>query len=81
MQGMALLGMYIVIALTGQAGGFFISSLIERTVPSAGLPVFLAIFFGLLVAAWPIAVVLLDWLLPERPEAPVISPVVEVRRN
>jgi hypothetical protein len=76
MHGLALLGTYIVVALAGQAVGFFISSLVERTVPLAGLPVFLAFFFGLLVVAWPIAVALLDWLLPEATESPVKSRVV-----
>jgi hypothetical protein len=76
MHGLALLGTYIVVALAGQAAGFFISSLVERTVPSAGLPVFLAFFFGLLVVAWPIAVVLLNWLLPEPAEPSVSSRVV-----
>jgi hypothetical protein len=76
MHGLALLGTYVVVALAGQAAGFFISSLVERTVPSAGLPVFLAFFFGLLVVAWPIAVVLLNWLLPEPAEPSVSSRVV-----
>jgi hypothetical protein len=76
MHGLALLGMYVVVALAGQAAGFSISSLVERTVPSAALPVFLAFFFGLLVVAWPIAVALLDWLWPEAPEPSVRSRVV-----
>src|SRR4029453_426222 len=44
MHGLALLGTYIVVALAGQAAGFWISSLVERTVPSAGLLVVLAFF-------------------------------------
>ena len=41
------------------------SSLVERTVPWAGMPVFLAVFFGMLVVAWPLAVAVMDWLYPE----------------
>jgi Fe2+ transport system protein B len=34
-------------------------------VPWAGLPVFLAVFFGMLALAWPIAVRLQEWLYPD----------------
>jgi hypothetical protein len=76
MHGLALLGIYVVVALTFQTIGFGISSLIELVAPWAGLPVFLAIFFGMLVLAWPIAVVLLEWFLPEPSKMPVRSRVV-----
>jgi hypothetical protein len=65
MQGLALIGIYIVVALAGQAVGYGVSSLIERAVPAVGLPVFLAIFFAMLVVAWPIAVGLMNWLIPQ----------------
>jgi hypothetical protein len=76
MHGLALLGIYFAVALAGQAIGLGISSQVERFVPWAGLPVFMAIFFGVLVLAWPIAVVLLERFVPEPLEAPVSSRVV-----
>src|SRR5215204_4046114 len=62
MQGLALIGIYVVFALAGQALGFGLSSVIERYVPAAGLPAFLAIFFAMLLIAWPISVRLMNWL-------------------
>ena len=75
MHGLALIGIYLAVALVGQVIGFSVSSLVERTVPWAGMPVFLAIFFGMLVVAWPIAVALMDWLFPETAKAPARSRV------
>ena len=75
MHGLALIGMYVVVALAGQVIGFGVSSLAERAVPWAGMPMFLAVFFGMLVLAWPIAVLLTSWLLPESTETPVRSRV------
>jgi hypothetical protein len=65
MYGLGLIGIYIGVALVGQAIGFGISALVERTVPWAGLPVFLAVFFAMLALAWPIAVRLQEWLYPD----------------
>ena len=76
MQGLALLSIYVVVAIAGQVVGYGISSLIDRAAPALGLPVFLAIFLGMLAFAWPIAVRLMNWLFPETLEAPVRSPVV-----
>ena len=47
MHGLALIGIYLAVALAGQVIGYGMSSLVERTVPWAGMPVFLAIFFGM----------------------------------
>ncbi len=77
MQGLGLLGIYVAVALGGQVLGYGMTSLIERAAPSAGLPVFLAIFLGMLVLAWPIAVALMNWLFPEPTKAPAISPLIE----
>jgi len=76
MQGLALLSIYVVVAIAGQVVGYGISSLIDRAAPALGLPVFLAIFLGMLAFAWPIAVRLMNWLFPETLETPVRSPVV-----
>jgi glucose uptake protein GlcU len=75
MQGLALLGLYLVVALVGQLLGYGICSVVEQFVPLAGLPVFLAIFLGMLVCAWPVAVALMDWLSPEPAKAPLRAPV------
>ena len=71
MHGLVLLGIWVVVALVGQVIGFGVSSLAERAVPWAGMPVFLAIFFGMLVLSWPIAVMLLNRFYPEPVEKPV----------
>jgi hypothetical protein len=73
MQGLALLAIYAVVALTGQVLGYGISSLVDRAAPAVGLPVFLVIFFGMLVFAWPIAVRLME-LFPETLETPPVVP-------
>jgi hypothetical protein len=75
MHGLALIGMYIGVALAGQAIGYAVSSFVERTVPWAGMPVFLAIFFGMLAFAWPAAVGLMEWLFPEIGKTPARSRV------
>jgi hypothetical protein len=75
MHGLALIGLYLFVALVGQVVGFGVSSLVERVVPWAGMPAFLMIFFGMLVLAWPIAVSAKSRLFPEPPEARVGSPV------
>jgi len=76
MQGLALLAIYVVVALAGQVLGYGISSLIDRAAPAAGLPMFQAIFLGMLAFAWPIAVRVMNWLFPETLETPVRSPFV-----
>jgi hypothetical protein len=72
MQGLALLAIYVVVALAGQVLGYGISSLIDRVAPTLGLPVFLAIFLGMLAFSWPIAVRLMNWLFPETLETPPV---------
>ena len=76
MHGLALLGIYLVVAIAGQAIGFAVCSLVERTVPWAGMPVFLAFFFGMLVLAWPIAVALMERFAPEPAKLPIRSRAV-----
>jgi hypothetical protein len=71
MQGVTLLGIYLVVAIIGQAIGFVACTLVERTVPWAGMPVFLAFFFGMLVLAWPIAVALMDRFAPAPAKLPI----------
>ncbi len=53
---MQLLIVYVVLVIVGEllaaAAGYYI----ERTVPAASLPVFLAMFFSVLVIAWLLAI-------------------------
>ena len=74
MHGLALIGIYLFLAMVGQVVGFGLSSLVERVLPMAGMPAFLAIFFGMLVLAWPIAVSVMDRMFPEPPKAVASSP-------
>ena len=74
MQGLALIGIYVVVALVGQVLGYGLSWVIEQYVPAAGLPAFLTIFFAMLLVACPISVRLMNWLSPDPP--PVMPPVV-----
>jgi hypothetical protein len=73
MHGLALIGIYLVVAFAGQVVGFGICALVERTIPWAGMPVFLAIFFGMLMLAWPIAVAVMNRLFPEPPDGDALA--------
>jgi hypothetical protein len=53
---MILIVYYIVLVLVGDALIIMLSLWIERTWPSASLPIFLALYFGILWLAWIIAV-------------------------
>jgi hypothetical protein len=53
---MSLLIVYGVLMITGDFVAYFIGLMIERTVPGASLPVFLAMYFLFLWVAWIVAV-------------------------
>jgi cation transporter-like permease len=53
---MSLLIVYVVLVIAGDFVAYFIGLGIERTVPAASLPAFLAMYFLLLWVAWVIAV-------------------------
>jgi hypothetical protein len=53
---MTLLIYYLVLVLLGDFVAVVLSLWIERTSPSASLPIFLALYFGILWAAWVLAV-------------------------
>jgi cation transporter-like permease len=53
---MSLLIVYLVLMITGDFVAYFIGLGIERTVPAASLPAFLAMYFLFLWVAWVIAV-------------------------
>jgi cation transporter-like permease len=53
---MSLLIVYVVLVIAGDFVAYFIGLAIERTVPAASLPAFLAMYFLFLWVAWVIAV-------------------------
>jgi len=53
---MSLLIVYVVLMITGDFVAYLIGLVIERTVPAASLPAFLAMYFLFLWVAWVIAV-------------------------
>jgi hypothetical protein len=79
MQGLALIVIYLVVAFVGQALGLGLSWVIEQYVPAIGLPIFLTIFFAMLLGAWPISVRLTNWLSPDPApvDAALMPPVVK----
>jgi cation transporter-like permease len=55
-RAMSLLIVYVALVIAGDLVAYFIGLFIERTVPVASLPAFLAMYFVLLWVAWIIAV-------------------------
>jgi hypothetical protein len=55
-RAMSLLIVYVALVITGDFVAYFIGLVIERTVPVASLPAFLAMYFVFLWVAWVIAV-------------------------
>jgi len=53
---MSLLLVYLALMITGDVVAYFIGLVIERSVPAASLPAFLAMYFLFLWVAWVLAV-------------------------
>ena len=53
---MLLLAVYLALMITGDIIAYLIGLMIERVVPAASLPAFLAMYFLFLGLAWVIAV-------------------------
>ena len=53
---MSLLLVYLAFMITGDVIAYFIGLVIERSVPAASLPAFLAMYFLFLWVAWVLAV-------------------------
>ncbi len=53
---MALLAVYLALVIIGDVIAYSIGLVIERAVPAASLPAFLALYFVFLWVAWVIAV-------------------------
>jgi hypothetical protein len=53
---MRLLVVYIALIIVGDVIAYFVGLAIERALPGASLPAFLAMYFGVLWFAWLLAV-------------------------
>jgi hypothetical protein len=53
---MSLLVVYVALIIVGDVISYFVGLAVERAVPGASLPVFLAMYFGCLWIAWILAV-------------------------
>ena len=53
---MALLAVYLALVIVGDLIAYAIGLVVERTIPAASLPAFLALYFLFLWVAWVIAV-------------------------
>jgi hypothetical protein len=53
---MSLLAVYLALMVTGTFVAYLIGLVIERAVPSASLPAFLAMYFAFLWIGWLVAV-------------------------
>ena len=63
MQALALMTVYILTTITVQFAGFLISQFVDYEFPTFGLMTFLAIFLSAFGLAWPIAVIITEWLI------------------
>jgi hypothetical protein len=67
-SGVVALGLYVIVAGFGSVGAWAIGLAVEaRSSPAVSLIVFLALFGGALVVAWPIAAALTEKLLGNAP--------------
>jgi hypothetical protein len=62
---LALLAMYVVVTIALQFVGFLISRMVGYIDPTMSLMTFLVFFMGMFWVAWPVAVRIVDRLIPE----------------
>jgi hypothetical protein len=62
---LALLATYLVVTIVLQVVGFFVSRAVGYFDPTISLMTFLVLFMGMFWAGWPIAVRIVDRLVPE----------------
>jgi hypothetical protein len=63
MQAAILMITYILTTVSVQFVGFLISRMVEFQFPTLGLMTFLIVFLGAFGLAWPIAVLIAEWLI------------------
>ena len=67
-SGVVVIGLYLIFAILGSVGAWAIGLAVEaRTSQAISLIVFLALFFGALILAWPIAARLTEALIGKDP--------------
>ena len=62
---LALMGIYIMSTVVLQFGAFLVSEAVSTVYPTFSLMTFLVLFLGMFWLAWPIAVRITAWLVPE----------------
>jgi hypothetical protein len=63
MQAAFLMAVYIATTIAAQLLGFAVSEVVARQWPEAGLMTFLLLFMVAFGLAWPIAVIITEWLI------------------
>jgi hypothetical protein len=63
MQAGVLMVIYILTTVVVQVLGFFISEVVSVQWPSAGLMSFLVLFMAAFGIAWPLAVLIAEWVI------------------
>ena len=63
---MILIVVYLAVVAVGGVGAFFLGELLDHFVPAAwSMVMFMSLFFGVLWAAWPVAVYVTEkWVVP-----------------
>jgi hypothetical protein len=64
---MQLIAVYVIFAIIGEFIAFFIGRIIDGFLPDYSMPAFMAMFFGVLWLAWPIAVWVTEKYLVRQP--------------
>jgi hypothetical protein len=67
---MRLIFIYIVLVAIGEVIAFALGRIFEETVPALSMLIYMALFFGVLVGAWPLAVAVTERWFPARGGAP-----------
>ena len=63
MQAATLLVVYVLSIITIQFVGFLISRMVDSQFPAFGLMTFLILFMAAFGLAWPVAVLVAEWLI------------------
>jgi uncharacterized membrane protein YqjE len=63
MQATILMIVYLLTTMAVQMVGFAVSQMVEYEFPTLGLTTFILIFLAAFGLAWPLAVVIAEWLI------------------
>jgi hypothetical protein len=63
MQAAVLMAVYVLTTVVVQFLGFGISQVVTTQAPAAGLMTFLVLFMAAFGVAWPLAVMITEWLI------------------